>query len=41
MAEAGQKHPRHDSDALVKVSVLHSAIAFDSFRTMEDSVGHL
>ena len=41
MAEAGPNHPRRDSDALVGVGVLHSAIAFDSFRTMEDTVGHL
>ena len=37
MAEAGQNRLRHDSDALVKVGVLHSAIVFDCFPTMEDT----
>ena len=41
MAEAGQNLPRHDSDALVGVSVLHSAIVFECFRIMEDTLGHL
>ena len=41
MAEAGQNCPLHDSDALVGVSVLHSAIVLDSLRTLEDTVGHL
>ena len=36
MAEAGQNRPRHDSDALVGVSILHSAIMHDSLRTLEN-----
>ena len=35
------KSSRHDSDALVGVSVLHSAIMHDNFRTMEDVVGNV
>ena len=38
MAEAGQNRPRHDLDALVGVSVLHSVIMFDYLSTMEDSL---
>ena len=30
VVEAGQNRLRHDSDALVTVSVLHSAIMYDS-----------
>ena len=41
MAEAGKNHPRHDSDAPVGVSVLHSAILADSLRTLEEAVGNL
>ena len=41
MAEAGQNRPRHDSDALVEVGVLHSAIMFDNFWTMEDTLKDL
>ena len=41
MAEAGQNRPRHDSDALVGVDVLHSAIVSDQLWTMEDIVEHL
>ena len=41
MAEAGQNRPRHDSDAPVEVSVLHSAILYDSLRTLEKAVGNL
>ena len=41
MAEAGQNRPRHDSDASVGVSVLHSAIVHDSLRTLEEAVGKL
>ena len=40
MAEAGQNRPRHDSDALVGVSVLHSAIMHDNLRTLEEDVGN-
>ena len=36
MAEAGQNRPRHNSDAPVGVSVLHSAILRDSLRTLEE-----
>ena len=38
MAEAGQNCPRHNSDALVGVGVLHSAIMFE---LLKDIVGHL
>ena len=41
MTEAGQNRRRHDSDALVGVGVLHSAIVFDRLATMEDTLGHL
>ena len=41
MAEAGQNRPRHDSDAPVRVSVLHSAILHDNLRTLEEDVGNL
>ena len=41
MAEAGQNRPRHDSDALVEVNVLHNAIVFDRLSTMEDTLRHL
>ena len=32
--KAGQNRPRHDSDALVGVGVLHNAIMHDNFRTL-------
>ena len=35
MAKAGQNRPRHDSNALVGVSVLHSAIMHDNLRTLK------
>ena len=35
MAEAGQNRPRHNSDALVGVGVIHSAIVLDNLRTMD------
>ena len=35
MAEAGQNRPRHNSDAPVGVSMLHSAILRDNLRTLE------
>ena len=41
MAEVGQNCPRHDLDTLVEVGVLHSAIVFDNFQIMEDTLGHL
>ena len=41
MAEAGQNRPRHNSDAPVGVSVLHSAILRDSLRTLEEVVGNI
>ena len=41
MAEAGQNCPCHDSDALVRVSVLHSAIVFGCLPNMEDTLEHL
>ena len=41
MAEAGQNHPSHDSDALVAVGVLHSVIVFECFRIMEDILRQL
>ena len=41
VAEAGQNRPRHDSDALVGVGVLHSVIMHDNFRTLEEAVGNL
>ena len=41
MVEAGQNRPCHDSNALVKVSVLHSAIVLDCLPTMEDTLGLL
>ena len=40
-AEPGQNRPRHDLDALVRVSVLHSAIVLNRLPTMEDALGHL
>ena len=39
--KAGQNRPRHDSDALVGVGILHSAIMHDSLRTLEDAVRNL
>ena len=41
MAEDGKNRPCHDSDSLVGVGVLHGAIVFDNFRTMEDTLRHL
>ena len=41
MVEAGQNRLRHDWDAPVGVSVLHSAIMHDSLRTLEEVVGNL
>ena len=41
MVEAGHNRPRHNSDALVPVGVLHNAIMFENLWTMEDIVEHL
>ena len=38
MEKVGQNRPRHASDALVGVSVLHSAIMLDNLRTLEEAV---
>ena len=40
MAKGGDSS-RHHSDALVGVSVLHSAFVFDCLLTMEDTLRHL
>ena len=39
--KAGQDCPCHDLDALVGVSVLHSAIMYNSLPTLEEAVGNL
>ena len=41
MVKLGQNRPRHYSDALVEVNVLHNAIMLDNLRTLEDNVKHL
>ena len=38
MAEAGQNRPSHKLDALVGLSVLHSAIVLDRLSTMKDDL---